>query len=400
MTEQGNRRRRLGSWTALSRGFVASVIACGLTAPAGAEDGVGAGRILFGQTAGLDGPSRELGRGMRLGLEAAFAEANRAGGIGGRRLELISYDDRYEPELAIANARRLIESDRVFALIGSVGTPTSRATLPIAGAAGVPFVGPFTGAPFLRDPSNSTVVNVRASYDQETEALVERLTKDLGLSRIAVLFQDDSFGRAGLAGVRAALAYRLLTTAGEGAYRRNSAAVKSALLSIRRSNPEAIVLVGTYEPIAAFIKWARKLKTDVPFATVSFVGTRALMQELGPEAEGVIVSQVMPSPFDPSLALVAEYQAAIAAIAGGVEPGYTSLEGYLVGRVALAALERCAPDLTRKRFLDVFRDPMPFDIGGLRLQYGSNDNQGLDDVYLSVLRARGEVDSVDRLERR
>jgi len=175
---------------------------------ASADSGVFDDRIVFGQSAALKGPAAALGLGMRDGILAAFHEANAAGGVHGRKLDLISYNDGYEPEMAIANTKRLIDEDKVFALIGEVGTPTSKAVQPITTEQGVPFIGPFTGADFLRDPSLTNVVNIRASYRQETEAWIEHLTTDLGLSRIAILYQDDSFGRAGLEGVKLALEKR------------------------------------------------------------------------------------------------------------------------------------------------------------------------------------------------
>ena len=162
-----------------------------------AATGVTEDRILFGQSAAFSGPAEELGTHMRLGITAAFAEVNRDGGVHGRRLELVFLDDAYEPETAVVNTQRLIEEHRVFALIGAVGTPTSRSAAPVASAAGIPYVAPFTGAAFLRDQEFPNVINLRASYGQETEEMVERLTRDLGIDRISVMYQDDSFGRAG-----------------------------------------------------------------------------------------------------------------------------------------------------------------------------------------------------------
>lgn len=170
-----------------------------------AESGVTSDKIVFGQSAATAGPAAALGRGMREGLLAAFNEANEKGGVGGRKLELITYDDGYEPNRAIANTNKLIDEDKVFAMVGEVGTPTSKAAQPIASKAKVPFIGPFTGAEFLRSPYQPYVVNVRGSYFQETEAMVEYLTERLNVSRIAILYQDDSYGRAGLAGVQKAL---------------------------------------------------------------------------------------------------------------------------------------------------------------------------------------------------
>ena len=178
--------------------LTAALALCAYQGTANAEVGVTTDRILFGQSAAMDGAAKALGQGMLEGISAAFDEANRNGGVKGRKLELVSYDDGYEPEKAIANTNRLIDEDQVFALIGEVGTPTSKAVQPIATAKQVPFIGPFTGAGFLRNASLGNVVNVRGTYDQETEAWVKHLTEDLNFDRIAILYQDDSFGRVGL----------------------------------------------------------------------------------------------------------------------------------------------------------------------------------------------------------
>jgi branched-chain amino acid transport system substrate-binding protein len=181
-----------------------------------AETGVTADKILFGQAAPLDGPAAALGQGMREGLLAAFGEANKSGGVKGHKLELISVDDGYEPNKSIEVTKKLLDDDKVFALIGPVGTPTSAATQPIASEGGIPFIGAFTGAEFLRNPYKANVVNLRASYFQETEEMVERLTKDVGASKIAIMYQDDAYGRAGLAGVQAALGRRNMQLVAEG----------------------------------------------------------------------------------------------------------------------------------------------------------------------------------------
>ena len=242
-----------------------------------AEPGVFDDRIVFGQSAALKGPAAALGLGMREGILAAFHEANAAGGVHGRKLELISYNDDYEPEVAIAKTNKLLDDDRVFALIGEVGTPTAKAVQPITTEQGVPFIGPFTGADFLRDPSLTNVINIRASYGQETEAWIKHLTTDLGLSRIAILYQDNSFGRAGLDGVKRALE------------KRSTTAVKRALLAIRRGHPQAVVMVGAYKPCAEFIKLARMIKLEAVFVNISFVGSEPLAEELRRDGEGVVV---------------------------------------------------------------------------------------------------------------
>lgn len=365
--------------------------------PAAAEPGVSADKIVFGQSAAFEGPAAQLGTGMRAGLLAAFAEANADGGVHGRKLELIAYDDGYEPDQAIANTNKLIQEDQVFALIGEVGTPTSKAAQPIATDAGVPFIGPFTGAGFLRDPALDNVVNVRETYAQETEAWIRHLTNDLGYDRIAILYQDDSFGRVGLAGVQAALDKRGLSLVAEGTYKRNTTAVKSALLEIRKADPQAVVMVGAYEPCAAFIKLAKRIGMDATYVNISFVGSKALAAALGDAGKGVVVTQVVPFPWDSSIPVVAAYQKALKARDAGAEYGFVSLEGYIVGRLAVEALKRVDGAPTRQALMDAVVETGTFDLGGLELTYGPDDNQGLDQVFLTQIQADGSFKAVDRL---
>jgi ABC-type branched-subunit amino acid transport system substrate-binding protein len=371
--------------------------ALAFAAPVRAGDpGVAADKILFGQAAALDGAAAALGQGMREGIAAAFAEANRAGGVKGRQLELKSVDDGYEPTKSIEAVKRLIEEDKVFALLGPVGTPTSAATQPIAAAAGVPFIGPFTGAEFLRTPHKPNVVNVRASYFQETETMVERLTKDLGISRIAIFYQDDAYGRAGLAGVERALKKRDMKLVAEGIYERNTTAVKRAVLAIRKGKPEAVIMIGAYKPSAEFIKVARGIKLDPVFVNISFVGSNALARELGDGGAGVVVTQVVPFPGDDSVELVKRYQAALKAVRGDAVPAYVSLEGYAVGRLVIAALERIEGEPTRKALLEAIAKG-GFDLGGMTLDYGATDNRGSSTVFLTVIQRDGSLNPVTQL---
>ena len=198
--------------------------------------GVAPNRIHFGQSADFSGSAAALGQNMRIGIQAAFNEVNDQGGINGRRMELSNLDDLYTPEKAVINTIRLIEELEVFALIGAVGTPTSRSAVPVAQEAGVPYIAPLTGAEFLRDPQLENVLNLRSSYFQETEEMVERLTADLGITRISILYQDDSFGRAGLQGVLNAMEKRNMELASIGLYQRLTTAVKAALLDIRQGD--------------------------------------------------------------------------------------------------------------------------------------------------------------------
>jgi ABC-type branched-subunit amino acid transport system substrate-binding protein len=380
--------RRCGVAAALAAG----AIAIASSNPAMAEDGVTADSILFGQAAVLEGPASALGQGMRAGIQAAFDEANARGGVHGRTLKLTSRDDGYEPDRAIAQTRKLIEEDKVFALIGPVGTPTSAAAQPIATAAKVPFIGAFTGAGFLRNPKLDNVINLRASYGAETEAWIKHLTEDLKIKKIAIFYQDDAFGRAGLDGVMAAMKKRGLELATEATYERNTVAIKTALLTLKRAEPEAVVMVGAYKPCAALIKLARKLEFSPVFVNISFVGASALAKELGPDGNGVVVSQVVPFPWDASLKVVADYQAAIKAA-----PDFVSLEGYLVGRLVIAALDKAGPQPTREGLIKTIKDAGKLDIGGLTMTFGPSKNEGLDEVFLTVIQPDGSFKPVEKL---
>ena len=354
-----------------------------------AAQGVSDTTVAFGQVAVLDGPAAALGQGMREGILAAFAEANARGGVHGRTLTLDSRDDGYEPDLSAQHVRAFVAEDSVLGLLGPVGTPTALAAQPIATEAGMPYVGPFTGAGFLRNPAFANVFNLRASYGAETEMWIRHLVDERGMKNIAILYQDDGFGRAGLDGVVAALDRRGMKLAAEGAFTRNTVAVRSALLEIRRAEPEAVVMVGPYKPMAEFIRLSKSLKFAPTFVNISFVGSDALAAELGPDGEGVIISQVVPFPWDDSLPVVKAYHAALAAAAPEARPGFVSLEGYLVGRLAIAALEKAGPAPTRESFLAALGAMGAHDLGGVTVSFGPGDNQGMDSVWMTRIKADG-----------
>ncbi|MYA29900.1 MAG: ABC transporter substrate-binding protein [Gammaproteobacteria bacterium] len=375
------------------------VLIAGLAAFSGisAEPGVDPERILFGQSAALTGPASGLGQAMRAGIEAAFHEANRNGGVHGRRLELISLDDGYEPEAAIENMRTLINERQVFALIGAVGTPTARSSVPVAAAAGVPYIAPFTGAPFLRDGQWQNVINLRASYYQETEAMMEFLTRR-GLTRVAVAYQDDSFGRAGFRGAQLAMERRGLKPAATAVYPRNTIAVKTTLLDVMEGDPEAVIIVGAPAPVAAFLNWGSKLELDMVFMTTSFAGGNALIRNLSSESlgsAGLLMTQVVPPLMGEALPVVQDYLSALKETSPDAEPGFVSLEGYLAGRMAVVAMEQCGPDPRRDRVLPMLRDAGRIDLGGFSLEFGAEDYQGSDAVYLTVVSPAGEYLPMD-----
>ena len=282
---------------------------------------------------------------------------------------MVSLDDAYEPEAAVTNTLQLIEEEGVFALIGEVGTPTSRSATPVAANAGIPFIAPFTGAEFLRDDEWENIVNLRASYYQETEEMVSRLTEDLGITRIGILFQDDSYGRAGYRGVRLALERRSMEPVSLGLYPRNTTAVKAALLDLNLGAPEAVIMIGAYEPVAALVELARHIGIDPVFLTVSFVGSNALANELGAGGAGVYVTQVVPFPTDSSLPVVSSYLNALSDYDRFADPGFVSFEGYLAGRLAIEGIKNCGPNIDRDCFLDILNNSEEIDIDGFKLRF-------------------------------
>lgn len=355
-----------------------------------AAPGVFEDRILFGQSAAFEGPAQELGRSMQAGVLAAFKEVNDQGGVHGRRLELRSLNDSYEPDKAIANTRQLIE-EGVFALIGAVGTPTSKAVVPVTEENPIPYLAPMTGAEFLRDNAHHTVINLRASYYQETEEMVKRLTVDRKIKRIAILYQDDSFGRAGLRGVLRALEKRKLFAIGTGVFSRNTVAVKTALLDLKAVEPEAVIIIGPYQPTATFIKWAHRFGMEsAVFMTLSFVGSNALAKELGADGDGVLVTQVVPFPTGDTVPVSALYRAALKTYDPSITPGFISFEGYLAGRLAIHALQQCGEKVDRDCIHSALRSGSDIDLDGFILRFGKYDNQGSDRVFLTAIGPDGQ----------
>ncbi|MFH1378388.1 MAG: ABC transporter substrate-binding protein [Planctomycetota bacterium] len=350
------------------------------------EDGITDTEIIVGQSCALEGPAASLGINMRAGLNAAFGEINASGGIRGRRIKLISRNDGYEPIQAIRATKELVENDKVFALVGAVGTPTSMAVLPIVDKNKIPFFGAFTGAEALRHPVNRYVINVRASYNEETEALAEFLIGQKKKTKIACFYQNDSYGRAGLNGIRLALSNRQMELVETASYERNTTAVKSALIKIRRAAPDAIVMIGAYKPCSEFIKTAKQLGMDgVTFCNISFVGAKALANELKDAGDGVIISQVVQSPEDATSPVVQAYRAAMAAHQPGAEPDFISLEGYIVGRLFCEVIKRMTGPVTREGFIDAIHSAGTYAVDSIQLSFSTTDHQGSDWVFLTVI---------------
>ncbi|RVT53493.1 ABC transporter substrate-binding protein [Rubrivivax albus] len=345
-------------------------------------------RIVLGQSCATTGPAAQLGLQMNRGARLVFDAVNAAGGVNGQTIDLRLLDDGYEPDRCKANTEKFI-GDEVFALFGYVGTPTSLAALPLVNDARIPFFGPFTGAEALRDPFSRWVFHVRASYFDETELLVRQLTS-LGLTRIAVFRQNDSYGQAGLDGVVRALKARNLEPVAVGGVDRNTVNVADAVKAIVPKMPQAVVQISAYKSCAAFIRAARKAGYGGTFYNVSFVGTQALADELGPDGAGVVVSQVMPYPFNTTTAIAREYRAAVEKVPDA-KIDYGSMEGYVAAKVFVEGLRRAGRAPTRDALVSAIESIQRLDLGGFHVGFGPRDHSGSHFVEMSMLTGDGRV---------
>ena len=344
--------------------------------------------LVLGQSAPLSGPSAQLGRDYREGALAWFDEVNRRGGIHGRKLRLVSLDDRYEPALTLRNTRRLIGKERAFALFGYVGTPTVKAILPLVEQAQIPLVAPLTGARLLREPFRPMVFNLRASYQAEIDRIVDDLVR-AGRHRIAVLHQEDAFGEDGLRATRSALARHGLQPVAIAGVKRNSTTTDGAAQQVHQRDPSAVVIISAYPSSAAFSRSLHRLGSTAQLMNVSFVGTGGLQDSLpGGMASGIGVSQVVPFPWNRQVPVVAEYLRLMRRQQRTARYGFTSLEGFLAARLMTEGLQRAGANPSRQALVIAFESMHKLDMGGYKLSLGPRDHQASDFVDLTFLGAQ------------
>lgn len=358
-----------------------------------ADPGVTDTEIRLGMVNAQSGAASGLGQGMRAGALAVFDEVNAQGGIYGRQIKLLVNDDAYDPNKAIDATLRMIDEQKVFALFGYVGTPTANAVLPIVKDTKTPLIGLFTGAMTLRKPVIPEVINIRASYDDELEVLVERFITDKGARRFAVFYQDDSFGLAVLAGTERALKRRGMEVIAKAAFQRGTTAVMGGLGALIESSPDVVIMVGTYAPVAAFIKSAKAEGLKANLATVSFVGTDNLVQLVGVDGDGVVISQVVPFPEDHNLPLAKECAELLAKQVPGEKLGFVNFEGCITAKVMAIALQKTGPALTRVDLIKTFESIRGLDIGGMQVNFGPENHQASDAVFLTRI-SQGKITSI------
>lgn len=366
--------------------WIMASLAAALPPSAVAENGVTNDKIVLGQAAVFTGPAAQLGIQMRNGIKAYLDYVNEKGGVHGRKLELVTEDDGYEASRAPVATKKLIEEHKVFALTGYVGTPTGVAAMPVFTQAKVPLVGMFTGAEALRVPFNRYIFHVRASYYDETEKIVEQILSTGG-KKIAVFYQDDNYGLAGLKGTEIAMTKRGLKISATGTVERNTIKVENAVKTINADQPDAVVMISQYTSCAEFIRQMKKAGSATQFYNVSFVGSKALADALGKDGVGVGISQVVPFPWGLAVPVVKEYQQ-LSKKAGNTDYNFSAMEGFLVAKVFVEGLRRTGKDLTREKFIDTMETMQDFDVGGFFVSYSPKSHTGSKFVDLTII-ARG-----------
>ena len=375
--------------------LILSACLLGLTAcqAAFAETGVTDTSITLGMSVPLTGPASAHGQELKAVIGNYFEQVNKSGGVNGRKLQLTVLDDAYDPEKAVANTTTLIETNKVFALLGYYGsTALTDAMNKAFGPAKVPMIGGISGAMSLRqppagNPNNRYMFIQRASYADEAEAIGTQLAT-LGLKNIAVFYQNDGFGKAGLEGLTTALKKHNLTPSATASVERNSTDIGKAVEVIAKAAPQAVVMVTLFKPTAAMVKALRKANQSPMFMVLSPVGADQLTQELGADARGIGISQVMPYPWNDTLPIAKEYQHFI-----GKQGTYSymSMEGFIIAKLAVEAIRKAgAKDLTREKLVTAL-ESINQDFGGYRIAFSPSNHAGSQFVQLTVIGAGGKL---------
>jgi len=374
------------SWT----GVVALSLLLIALSQAHAETGVTPTTILIGQSVSLSGPTGSLGQEMQAGAVAYFNHVNKQGGVNGRAIVLRTLDDAYEVDKTVANVKSLIDKDGVFALFGLRGTAHTNAAAKIFTPAQVPLFATFSGAKSLREPFNRYIFHVRSSYADETDAIFKQLS-ELKLNRIGVFYQNDGYGKEGKAAAEAAVKKYELTISAVGTVEPNSSDVTGAVAAIARIQPQAVVMYASYKASAEFVRGMRKAQLYPQYMNLSIVGATALAKELGNDARGIGVSQVVPFPWNIGIPVVKEYQMVMKEQTGKSDYSFLTLESYLSARILVDGLRRAGRDLTREKLIAALETMHDASFGGFRVDYSRTNHAASTFVELTVIGKDGTI---------
>lgn len=381
--------RKRQRWPALAgRALACAALAIGLhNSAAHAENGVTSEEIVLGQSTPLSGPLAELGQDTSMAAKAYFDYVNLQGGVNGRKIRLLTLDDGYSTDKVLENAKTLIEKDKVFALFNVFGTPGNSALLPLIARAGIPNIAPYTGSEAVRKPFNPLVFNVRAGYADETEAIISHLGVR-GIGKVAVVYQNNAFGKDGLDSIGHALSRRQLKIHASAAIENDASDAEQAARTLALSAPKAILMVTAGKPSAAFIKAYNKLAPGMQFFALSVMGSAASVAALGKEGAGVVVSQVMPFPFSATSDIVREYQQVMSKM-GLKTWSFASIEGFINARVTVEGLKHAGRDLSRDKFVAALEAMGKVNYGGYVVNFSKSNHQGSPYVELTVITKNG-----------
>lgn len=354
-----------------------------------ADPGITAGSILIGQTGVFSGPVAEPSLQYRAGAQLYFDAVNAKGGIHGRKIKLLSYDDKFDPKLAAENARKLLVEDQVFTLFGLIGTGATAASMPIVSEHRVPVVGSLSGSDGLRDPKLKLLFHTRASYSDETGKMVEQL-KSTGVKSIAVVYQDDAFGKAGMKSAQGAFERQGVKPVIEAPIDMNKLEALGPIVNrVAQTQPDAIIMVTAGKASTAFIREYLKTGERPQFFGVSLLSAKALLADLGADAHGIVVAQVVPSPLRTSYGISKEFLA-VAKKSDSKDITYNSLEGYLTAKVFVEALRRAGKDLSREKLIAALETLSNYDLGGFVIDYSNGRRAGTSFVDLSIISKTGQ----------
>jgi branched-chain amino acid transport system substrate-binding protein len=368
--------------------FAAAALPLALAGAALAEPGITADKIIIGQAAGFTGSVAGTVRELTAGAQAYFDHINAKGGIHGRKIVLEQVDDGFDPKRSPDAFRKLIEEKKVFAMFLSRGTPTNEAAYPVLEAAKVPLVGPSTGAMSMYNPPRKYLFPVRASYQSETFKIVPQLA-NMGITRIALLYVDDSFGKDGMAGVQQAMKDAKLTLVAVANHPRGGTKVEEAVAAIAKADPQAVIMVTLADAGVAFVKQMRAAGSSPMFLTLSNNSSNAFIKNLGSDGLGLAVSQVSPYPFSATEPVTREFLTLIKDRKEAA-PSYSSMEGFIAAKVLVEGLRRAGKQPTREKLVAGLESMKPFDLGGVDVTYGPNLRTGTTYIDLTIIGKNGK----------
>jgi branched-chain amino acid transport system substrate-binding protein len=357
---------------------------------AAAAQGIERDSVTFTQVADISGSRSALTLELNAGMHAYFKQVNAEGGVHGRKVLLRTLDDGYVVKRTEQVTRELIERGDVFAFVSSIGTANAEAVLPLINEARVPLVAPLSGAASLREPFSRNVFHLRASYAQEVEKMIEHVST-VGIKRVAVFYDDDAFGQDVKKAAEAALARRGMKAVAFGRVERGSTDVGPAVAMVSAAQPQVVICGSFGKSLVEFIQGMKKTQANPQFYALSFFTAGASIKQLGADARGIAVTQVMPKPWGANMALVREYQAAMAKHAPEAKISYISLEGFITGKLLVEGLRRAGKDLSREKFARALESMHNVDLGGIPISYSPRDHSGLKRVEITIIDGAGQV---------